>query len=517
MSLLPTLFAKSNSRVAVANNCNIPTNYNTSVNWVQNCWTKHRSGAAGYTAIEAVFINGLISTNSEQNAYYDFVLRAGVYVGGQFTRLLFDGATEITVAKEWGIAVGKASVYIPPNTDFYITNRRVAADNGVAGSYNIITSTGGATVRQDGIISGTDASKDYTLGVGLAFGARAGTPVVNGSGVVTSIPVAAGGSGYTAGLNLAVWYGAAGAGAAGAEYIGSGAGGYGNISGGQCSSITVSAGGTGHSQATPPLAFVGGSGNAASGFGTSTAAYGPSLITGIPRRRVPSVLLLGDSITAGYGSVDTTGDLNASFGAYEQAIVKRAGVAVHKLAVSGEGASGWLSNKTQQLNFIDSQIQRGLRPTHVVIALGVNDFLTNNASNVISSVQGWVDTIAGMWRARGAKIILTTIPPCNTTSAGSNKFTTIAEQSPKLVSGSSANYQAGGRVEQYNSALLAGAVANDGIIDISAYCRDATTTSAWRVDCYGGTTAFCATDGTHPSVSVGIPYLTANMALPNFV
>ncbi len=485
---------------------------------MQNCWTKHRSGNAGYSLIEATFLNWLISTNSEQGAYYDFVLRAGIYVNGQFTQFLFNGQNEVTVSGNYGSAVGKANVYIPPNTDFYITNRRVAADNGAAGSYKVITSTGGTTVRQDGLISGTDPSKDYTLGVGVAYGAKAGTPVVNGSGVVTSIPIdsANRGTGYTAGLNLSLWYGPAGANQPGSLYTGSGVGGYGNVGGGQLTSITVTGGGTGHTQAAPPLAFVGGSGNATNGFGSGTASYGPSLITGIPLRRTPSVLLLGDSIAAGYGSVDATGDLNASFGLYEQAIVNRIGASVHKMSVSGESATGWLTTFAQQMNYMDAQIQRGMRPTHVVIALGVNDFLTNNNTDVITFTQSNINSIANLWRARGAKIILTTVPPANTTSSGSNKFTTVAEQSPVLVSGSSTNYQSGGRVEQYNSALLSGAIANDGIIDISSYCRDSTVSSAWRVNAYSAGTAFCAADGIHPSVGCGIPYLVANMALPAF-
>jgi lysophospholipase L1-like esterase len=518
MTPLHILLAKSQNRVAVANNCNIPTNYNTGTSWVHNCWTRHRSGNAGYSQIEVTFLNGLVSTNSEQNAYYDFVLRAGILINGQFTQLLFDGQSETTVSKNWGMAVGKASVYIPPNTDFYITNRRVAADNGAAGSYNLITSTAGSTYRQDGIIGGTDASKDYTMGVGIAYGAKAGTPVVNGSGVITSIPVDSNnrGTGYSAGLNLAMWYGPAGSNQPGSLYTGSGVNGYGNPSGGQLGSITILSGGTGHTQAAPPLAFVGGTGTAATGFGTTTATYGPSLISGIPRYRTPSILLIGDSITAGYGSVDAVGNLNASFGLYEQALVNRIGAGVHKMAVSGESAAGLMATKTRQFNYMDAQIQRGMRPTHVIIGLGVNDFLTNNNSNVIASVQANIDAIANLWRSRGAKIILTTIPPCNTTAASSNKFTTIAEQSPVLVGGSAANYQSGGRVEQYNAALLAGAIANNGIIDISSYCRDSTTTSAWRVDCYGGATAFCASDGIHPSVGVGIPYLVANMAFPAF-
>jgi lysophospholipase L1-like esterase len=436
-------------------------------------------------------------------------------VNGQFTQLLFDGQTETTVSKNWGMAIGKANVYIPPNTDFYITNRRVAADNGAAGTYNVITTTGGTNVRQDGIITGTDTSKDYTLGVGIAYGAKLGTPVVNGSGVITSIPVDPSnrGSGYGAGVNLALWYGPAGSNQPGSLYTGSGVGGYGNVGGGQVTSITVTSGGTGHTQGIPPIAFVGGTGSANTGFGTTTATYGPSLISGIPRRRTPSVLLLGDSITAGYGSVDAVGDLNGSFGLYEQAFVNR-GYSVHKMAVSGESGAGFMATKTQQLNYMDSQMQRGMRPTHVVIGLGVNDFLTNNNTDVISYTQGSINDIANLWRARGAKIILTTITPANTTSSSSNKFTTIAEQSPALVSGSAANFQAGGRVEQYNSALVSGALANDGIIDISSYCRDTTTTSAWRVNAFSAGTAFCSADGIHPNVGCGIPYLVANMGLP---
>ena len=438
-------------------------------------------------------------------------------MNGVFTQLQFNGQTDVVVSKNWGIAVGKASVYIPSNTDFFITNRRVATDNGVAGSYNIITTTGGTTFRQDGIISGTDATKDYTMGVGVAYGAKCGTPVVS-SGVITSIPVDASnkGVGYTGGLNLYMWYGAAGSAQPAAQYTGSGVGGYGNPSSGQLSSITLTSGGTRHNLSSPPLAFVGGTGIATTGFGTSTATYGPSLITGIARKKSPSILLIGDSITSGYGSVDAMGDLTASFGVYEQVLVNRLGASVHKMAVSGESGAGFVATQTQQLNFMDTHIKRGLRPNHVVIALGTNDFLTNNNSNVISVTQGYINSIANLWRARGAKIILTTVPPNNSTSSSSNKFTTLAEQSPTLVGGAATNFQVGGRVDQYNSALLAGAIANNGIIDISSYCRDTTTPSRWRVDTYGGATAFCATDGTHPSVGVGIPYLVANMALPSF-
>ena len=512
MSALLTRLASARGRVALANNCNIPNTYFTGSNWVQNCWTKHRSGPAGYSNIEVTFINGTISTNSEQNAYYDFVLRAGLYVGGQFYQFLFDGATETTVSKNWGIAIGTVSAYIPPNTDFYITNRRVAADNGAAGTYNVITNTAGITARQDGQIAGTSTALDFTLGSGVAYGAKCAHPptINNGTGAITAISVDTNnrGTGYTAGLNLVAWYGPAGSGQPGKTAPGTGLSGYGVNSSGQLSSVVILDGDTSHNSSSPPRIFVGGAGNAASGFGTTTAAYGPSLITGIPRYNTPSVLIVGDSIAAGYGSVYTMGDLNASYGFYEQVLADRYGV--HKLAVSGESCAGWLTTHTQQLNFMDAQIRRGLRPSHVLLTLGLNDFLTNTNTDVLTVVQSYVTQMANMWRDRGAKILLTTIPPNNTTSSGSNKYTTIVEQTPY-----NSNFTLGSKVDQYNAALLAGTgPANNGVIDVRALMQDATTTTAWRVDCYGGTTAFCATDGTHPSVGVGIPYMVANLTIP---
>lgn len=104
--LLSLLAGNSAARVLAANNCNLPTSYNTSANWVKNCWTTHISGPSGYTQVEATFVNGLVSTNSEQNAYYDFYLRAGLFLNGSFYPFLFNGSNEILVAKEWGMATG---------------------------------------------------------------------------------------------------------------------------------------------------------------------------------------------------------------------------------------------------------------------------------------------------------------------------------------------------------------------------------------------------------------------------
>ncbi len=501
--------------VSVANNCNLPTGNNViATNWVFNAWTKHKAGPAGYKNIRAKFVNWLISTNSEQQGYFDFNLGAGLYLNGQFYQFKFNKSSRTFVSKNYGeVWSDVLPITIPPNAEFYITNIRLAADNGAAGSYNVLTNTGGSGFRQDGFMSSIDPSQDFTLGVGLAYGAKAlpfnATQFV--SGAVSNLKPDPNnkGRGYTGGLNMNVWYGPAGAGAAGATQPGSGVTGYGTANAqGQLASITFSATGTGHDPSNPPLIQLAGSGSPATGFGNTTASYGPSMILGEPLSLTKDILLQGDSITAGYGSVDAIGDLFGNFGIYEQAFANRFGI--HKLAVSGEGASGWLANNTRQLAFIDDAISRGLQLGYVVIALGVNDFLSNLNANVLAAVKGYVTAIANIWRARGAKVLMTTIPPACTTSASSNKFTTLAEQSPY-----NANYNAGSNVDLYNAALLNGTgPANDGVIDISTPCRDSTTPTKWRVDCFGGTTAFCAADGIHPSVAVGIPFLLQNLRIP---
>ncbi len=59
----------------------LPTTYATSASWVHNCWTKHKVGRGGAISIAPVYVNGLISTNSESaQTYYDFILNGGLYI-----------------------------------------------------------------------------------------------------------------------------------------------------------------------------------------------------------------------------------------------------------------------------------------------------------------------------------------------------------------------------------------------------------------------------------------------------
>lgn len=201
------------------NNLSMPYTFNTSANWVHNARTYHRSGPVSYTDIEIWFLNGIKGANSEQDAGYDFDLRAGVELNGTYYPGYHKvgGSRDATIAKEWGI--GKLTfpgLTLPASAVFAVLNRRVASDGGLAGSYDVITNTSGITARGDGIIAGTDDSVDYTTGTSLADGASV-RALVSGdfTGTVLDTGTFSGfvdeaGSGYASGLVLSTWYGASG-------------------------------------------------------------------------------------------------------------------------------------------------------------------------------------------------------------------------------------------------------------------------------------------------------------------
>ena len=513
----------------VANNCRFSQTYNNSASWVQNCWTKHRSSPASFSkGIYATFVNGQTLTNGESNAGYNFNLRCGIYVNGKFVRGVWisnPASVDSLIDKSWGKDTAFFDIPIPPNTDFYITNRRVAEDLGIAGTYRILTSTSGQTIRADGVISGTDTTKDFTLGVGIGYGAKALTPVINASGVITSIPIDPNNRGfnYSGGLSLAISYGPAGVNAAGALVPGiTGPSGYVTTSGGGANTVTVTAGGTGMNNNEPPSVYIGGSGTAATGFGTPTASYGPCAIFGQPDGESVGVLAIGDSITNGFGSVDGIGDAYGNFGCYEQSFQNKCGVIIS--AQNGDGYVGTLGNYTNRLAVFQYIANLGVKVDSVVFGYGANDFNSNGNSDVLTATQAsaaaWVARIKLIWP--DTKAIVTTIMPETTTTDGG---ITTANQTPVTIGSGTPNFAAGGRVSQWNAAVLNGTcvTGQDGYLDIAGVVADPTTPSKWRV---AGEFALAAYSGVafstpetsaqpltmiHPNRAVGIPYIVANL------
>lgn len=378
--------------------------------------------------------------------------------------------------------------------------------------YRQITNSSGIGARQDGLISGVDDAVNYVMGVNLPEGAQCDALSASNfsSGSIISVPVhpTNRGRNYSIGVSLWSWYGAAGAAQPGSLYPCTvGFSGYGTPSGGQIVSATVTASGSGHDVGNLPLAFFGG-GN---GYGGSNSAnYGPILIIGEPINDGDSILLHGDSNTAGYGSVDGTGDLYASHGMLEQILANQHGL--HKFATPGDSALGWLLNRTKQLELIDELIENhNFSLETVIIAMGTNDFLTSTAGTILNQTKQSISNTADIWRGKGAQRIITqTLLPAATSSAGSNKFSTILEQSPY-----NSNFDTSGNVDQFNDWLRNGGDSNefDDNIDMNAQFRDSSTTYAWRTDLYGGDVSVSG-DGIHANKGAGIPHAVAN---PSFV
>jgi hypothetical protein len=493
--------------VAIANNCNLPTTFFNTSQWVHASATTHKAGPVNYTNVRPVFVNWLISTDSEQQAYYDFTLTAWLLYNGTFYALQFGGASSISISKNYGMAIADAisGLTIPAGAEFQVWTLRVANDAGAAGSYNVITNTGGAHHRQDGIIGGTNPS--ITPTTSFAYGATANQASVSiSSGAVqNTVTVSNGGKNYTGGPNVFAYYGPGGAGSPGALHPGSGIGAYGNPTGSgpnyALGTISVYSGGSSHSGANKPHIVVCGGNSASTGFGLPSSCYGPSCILGDPASATVSLLLHGASETAGYGSTDLYGDLVANFGVFEQALANDYGC--FKMAVSGESAVGWLLNNTHQLDYIDDLIAAGLVITHVIVSLGYNDFLTNTNTNVVTVTQGSVEDIGDIWRGYGAKVINVTIPPATTST---DSFATTGNQTVYNV-----NFNAAGRVDSYNTAMLANTPPGDGVIDYGAFCATGSPRK-WRCDLYGSNKS--TGDGFHLNNGAGIPYAVTNLTLP---
>lgn len=388
----------------------------------------------------------------------------------------------------------------------------------------------GTLVQGAGRIAFSNASKqNYQMGIGLPGGALPATvnPLtptnMSGLGINTSTKNQVGSTGlsgvgaaYTSGLTLQHYYGAAGVNQAGSQYAAtSSASGYTNNSGGLVNTITVSSAGANHDPENLPQGYLGGGG----GYGAATqTVYGPACLMGIADDdAIPSVVLIGDSITAAMMSADSTGDIYGNFGCYEQAIANRCGVM--KLAVNGESMTGWLQNYTKQMIFIDTMINAGIKFSSAVLALGTNDFSAYNYSDQDTRVAAMATSIIAILKTnnRFTKVFTTTVIPRVT-----GTYTTLAGQTAITVNdgtnpADTTNFGANGKVINYNIGIRNGTIVptQDGYLDLAGVLRDSTDTYRFRVDGqfylqYSTGVAF-TTDGIHPNIGAGIPYAALNL------
>ncbi|MEZ5691207.1 MAG: hypothetical protein R3D71_06045 [Rickettsiales bacterium] len=125
---VPYAISKKPLLKLIANNCALPNNFAESTNPVQNYRSPHKTGKEGVFLKEILWKNGYLGTNQESNGFHDINITAGILVADKYHQLLFNGQVSGTMAKEWGTAVGKGDVYIPPHTLFWINSDMEAAD-----------------------------------------------------------------------------------------------------------------------------------------------------------------------------------------------------------------------------------------------------------------------------------------------------------------------------------------------------------------------------------------------------
>lgn len=505
--------------VLAANSHGIPGLSGSTPNWVINNWKWHVApSGADFTCIKAKFVNWQVGTNSELQGSFDFTLRAGLIYNNKAYRFTFGGQTDYDLKRTWGSnevwSDPICGVTIKGGDGFYITTRTVADDAGAAGTYALMFNSGGRSSRRDGIMYSTDPTVDYTMGVGVCYGHTYNAATVNGSGNVTGANLVLSGIGCTSGLNLDIYCGGAGCNTPGAVSpgYGAGAGGYctnTGSNGGQVATIFLNGNqGNDYSSVNPPIVGCGGAGTAASGFGTNTALYTASVVAGIPSKPISSILLFGDSNVTGFAAVDGLGNINGSEGMFQQWLEKTAGTT--KIASVGTSCVGFAQNKTRQEAFMTDLVNNGVRITDVINEMGSNDFLGTVGGSILSQVTACNQARNTFFKTLGAKVWQTTISP-QVTSAGSK--VDVSAMVPY-----NANYNLGGIVTQYNTAVNALGVNNDAAIDTSIIASnpDPLYANMPRVDAFAPASKSCTTtngsnviaiadtSGLYPTATMGV-------------
>ena len=223
------------------------------------------------------------------------------------------------------------------------------------------------------------------------------------------------------------------------------------------------------------------------GFGASTQAYGPSIISGTPTSSGKvSLLLQGNSITVGRGASEAYGDENRSFGVWE-----RAWKAAYGAVNVGYVGNELVSIKGTNYATTYAMIASAFRATHTFVCGPTNDIV---AGFTLANIQSYITQIVTREHGLGRKVITETNMPRTTSS---DNWVTTANQTPV------AGYAVGDIADQYDTWLLAGNSGADYVVDVRASTRDGTLTDRWRVD-QGRFTS----DGIHP---LQIDYLAGLM------
>lgn len=430
------------------------------------------------------------STGENNSGHGDVNVRFGLEYplnSGTFYRFLFASGTTGVCLDGTTMSTNPLPVNITGGT--YGAIRTWEQKRNPLASNSWLYSTDGDTAFSEGVVTHNDPMRDWSV-VGAPGETASMTWTIDSSGAVTPT-VSGSGSGMT---------GAATIGILDSQRTGSGFRYLWNVSGGRLTTPYTGAGpnttGSNYSKNT----WVGVSGVGGYGGGGLVQTHGPCVIAGTPTSPKTSILLLGDSISVGYGSADGRGDIWRNFGIYARSMSKTFNVC--NAAMSGLTAYACDLGYDRTFPLIKSI----LNPQVVMICLGTNDvdqaITDSGGKTVTAALTGHLNSIATWWNTNcGSKIWFGTILPRE--SSSTDGYTTLAGQTVK------SGFGAGGNTDTINTAIRNKTIfsATARIIDGRALVQDPTDNSKWRVD-HGALTG----DGTHPSDANGIPWISTNLS-----
>ncbi|MBC8008712.1 MAG: hypothetical protein H7067_01285 [Burkholderiales bacterium] len=428
------------------------------------------------------YANYYIGTTGENNTGQGNVnVKFALEYQGQFYPFLINGQRLAPCADGTTLSTDALPVVIHAGTYGAIRmwEQKVTPDST---SNSWLWSTDGDTAFNEGSITHNDPARDWTLG-GAPGENAAVSWTVNAAGVITPTITNAG-SGITTSAAVITVLDTRRAGT-GFSYIAT-------VSGGKLATWYSQNGGSGYSQDV----WVGPSGMGGYGAGGLTQTHGPCVIAGTPVAARKSVLILGDSIAAGYGSTDGRGDIWRNFGIYARSLTKLYNVNNASKPGLTAYACDYRYTRTREL------IKSILNPQVVLLALGTNDIdqgINDSGSKTVpNALKGHLASIASWWQTNcGSEIWLSTMLPRVTIASG------VQTVKP--------GFEAGGNADQVNTALRANTVipASTALIDGRALVQNPASPAIWRTDAGNLTT-----DGTHPNDALGNYWISSRLVVP---
>ena len=425
------------------------------------------------------YANYFIGSTGENNTGQgDVNIKFGLEYQGQFYPFFFSGTRVARCADGATISTDPLSVSILAGT--YGAIRMWEQKVNPTQNNTWLWSSEADPAFNEGTVTSSDPNHDWTLG-GSPGETAALSWTIDGTGKVTPTIVNPGSGITVGGVTISILD---------SMRKGTGFGYIATVSGGSLSGWYQANGGSGYSHSI----WVGPSGMGGYGSGGPQQAFGPSVIAGTPVAAKKSILLIGDSISAGYGATDPRGDIYRNFGIYARSISTQYNVC--NSAIPGLTAYACDYNYSRTRNLIKAI----LNPQVALICIGTNDVdqaITDSGSKtVVNALKGHLSSIANWWSTNcGSSIWFGTIlPRVNITGS---------TQTPRT------GFEAGGNADQVNTAILNGTIfPASRIISGRKLVQDPANNSIWRTD-HGTLTS----DGTHPNDATGIPWISTNLFL----